>query len=105
LLVIQRDEGEGSAEEEDVFGRVIGRPGCRDSPSSLSRQESGAEESTDPEAGKGSSVVGSVRLGLSNVSSSLLGSRMTIKRACIPPLLAGPLLGAQVPGCSSSGSR
>ena len=129
-LVIQRDEDEGdSAKEEADFGWV--------SEDQDVESDDGAEESTDSEASKGSSLTGPVRLDISNESP---GSRVTIKprlvhqqplssgagssksatfspldisppllsalskmaihspteiqRACIPPLLAGPLLDA-----------
>ncbi|KAI0248800.1 DEAD-domain-containing protein [Lactifluus subvellereus] len=87
--VIQRDEGEGnSAEEEDDFGWVLED---RDVESDDGEWGRGAEESTDSEASKGSSLVGSARLGLSNESSSLLGSRVTTKPRLVhqQPLSSG----------------
>ena len=77
--VVQLDEGEDSSRgEDDDFDFKLALEDCeveRDS----SEWERDVEESTDSEISEESSLVEASRLGLSSESSSLLGSRVTVK--------------------------
>ena len=138
--VARRDEGEHSSlDEDDDFDLTSSEDGEVEKDGS--ERESEVEENADSETREETSLVGTGRLGYSSESSSLLGSRVTMKprlihrhtlspeagpskqvtfsslgisppllsamskmaihtpteiqRACIPPLLAGPLVVAR----------
>jgi ATP-dependent RNA helicase DDX49/DBP8 len=139
LSLAQRDEDEDNdtGEDDDHFGL---EPEDRGVESDDSEWESGVDESTDSENGKGSPLLEHGRIGRLNESSSLLGSRVTVKprvvrrrtlspgagkpvtfsslgisppllsalsrmaihapteiqQACMPPLLAGLLIGSGI---------